>query len=133
MRLFPFLPLTVTLLFVASVPAIVAAGDPPMTKYFVAFLHKGPKYDDPMPETVRKERHERHVAFFKAQEAAGKIIAGGPFANAGDLRGMYILHVGSLDEAIALANREPSVADGRIVMRVYPWFCPNSMCICTPR
>jgi uncharacterized protein len=113
-------------------PATVAAEDPPMSKYFVAFLHKGPKYDDPVPEAVRKERHERHVAFIKAQEAAGKMIAAGPFANAEDPRGMYILRVGSLAEAVALANQEPSVADGRIVMRVHPWFCLNSMCICVP-
>ncbi len=45
----------------------------------------------------------------------------GPIFQGGELRGMYVFKAASLEEAQKLADGEPSVAAGAIVMKVYPW------------
>ena len=75
----------------------------------------------------RKLNHEQHVAYIEEMQAAGKLVTFGPILDGGDLRGMYIFKAGSLEEARAWADREPSVKIGMIEMRVYAWLGPSSL------
>jgi uncharacterized protein YciI len=105
-----------------------AAGGEPLTKYFVAFLYKGPKFAAAAADSPeRKLNHEQHVAYIEEMRAAGKLVTFGPILDGGDLRGMYIFKAGSLEEARAWADREPSVKIGMIEMRVYAWLGPASL------
>jgi uncharacterized protein YciI len=109
---------------------LCAAADEPMTKYFVAFLYKGPKFAAAAADSPeRKLNHEQHVAYIEEMQAAGKLVTYGPVLDGGDLRGMYIFKAASLDEARAWAGREPSVKIGMIEMRVYAWLGPAPLAV----
>ena len=104
-----------------------------LTRYFVAFLHKGPQFNAlPEGSPERQEQHKNHVSYIEEMVKSGKMVTFGPFADAGDLRGMYIFKVSSLEEAQELANKEPSVKTGFIVMRVYAWYSPTNLAARAP-
>jgi uncharacterized protein YciI len=111
----------------ALAPVCVHASEP-LTRYFVAFLYKGPKFAAATPESPeRKLNHEQHVAYIDEMQAAGKLVMYGPILDGGDLRGMYIFKAASVEEAREWAGREPSVKIGMIEMRVYAWLGPVSL------
>jgi uncharacterized protein YciI len=114
-----------TLLAVAPFRAGAAE---PLTKYFVAFLYKGPKFAAvPADSPERKRNHEQHIAYIDEMQASGKLLTYGPILDGGDLRGMYVFRAASLEEAREWASREPSVKIGMIEMRVYAWLGPASL------
>lgn len=92
-----------------------------MTTYYVGLLYRGPKST---PEvTAETERiQEEHMANIRKMAASGKLILAGPFTDDGKLRGMFVFQVGSLDEAKALAEADPAVKAGRLVVEMHPWF-----------
>jgi uncharacterized protein YciI len=113
---------------VLACAGLSAAEPEPLTKYFVAFLYKGPKFAASSADSPeRKRNHEEHVAYIDRMQATGKMILFGPIADAGDLRGMYVYKAASLEEAREWANEEPSVKIGMIEMRVYAWFGPSHL------
>jgi uncharacterized protein YciI len=115
------------LLLLAFAP-LCAADNDPFAKYFIAFLHKGPKFSAlPEDSPERKLNHERHVAYIDQMRAAGKMLIFGPILDGGDLRGMYVFKAASLEEAREWANQEPSVKIGMIEMKVYAWLGPSSL------
>jgi uncharacterized protein YciI len=109
--------------------APLCAGETPaLTKYFVAFLHKGPQFAAiPADGPERKLNHERHIAYIQQMSGEGKLLLYGPILDAGDLRGMYVFKAESIAQAREWANLEPSVKIGLIEMRVYPWFGPPNL------
>jgi uncharacterized protein YciI len=114
-------------IMLALVPLSAGRSDP-LTKYFVAFLYKGPKFAAaPADSPERKANHEEHVAYIDRMLANGKLILYGPILDGGDLRGMYIFKAVTIEEAREWANEEPSVKIGMIEMRVYPWLGPASL------
>src|SRR3954470_9369598 len=117
--------LILTLLACAPLPAADSA---PLTKYFVAFLYKGPKFAAaPADSPERKLNHEQHVAYIDRMQAEGKLLLYGPIGDGGDLRGMYVFKAASLEQAREWADSEPSVKIGMIEMRVYAWFGPSTL------
>jgi len=99
-----------------------------LNRYFVAFLHKGPQFDAlPEGSPARQEQHKNHITYIEEMVKTGKMVIFGPFADAGELRGMYIFKAASLEEAQELANKEPSVKTGFTVMRVYAWYTPSDL------
>lgn len=108
--------------------ALCAGQSAPLTKYFVAFLYKGPKFAAlPAESPERKANSEQHIAFIERMRKEGKMLIFGPILDAGDLRGMYVFKASSIEEAREWANQEPSVKIGMIEMRVYPWLGPSSL------
>ncbi len=100
----------------------LAAHAAELTKYYVAFLHKGPAFAaEPAGSPARQQLHKDHVAYIERMTGEGKLVAYGPFQDAGDLRGMYVFKAASLEEARAWAESEPSVKTGMIAVRVVAW------------
>ena len=64
--------------------------------------------------------------------ATGKLLIAGPFVDGGDLRGLFIFRVATLEEAKALAKQDPAVKAGRLVLEWHPWFAAKNIVV-TPK
>ena len=116
-----------------SGPAIAAPGpdDYEMANYQVAFYRRGPAWtpgDTPELEKLQSE----HLAHIGKMAESGKLIIAGPFTDNGELRGMLIFRIESLDEAKALAEQDPAVKAGRLVLEWHPWFAAKNITV-TPK
>ncbi len=115
----------VTILLVPARPGPTAQQKSPelsnMTTYYVVLLRKGPTWSPQVtPESQRLQ--EEHLANIRKMAEAGSLVLAGPFTDNGDLRGMFVLQVGSLEEAKALAETDPAVKAGRLSVETHPWF-----------
>ena len=52
----------------------------------------------------------------------GKLVLAGPFLDEGDLRGIYIFDVETVEEARALTETDPAIQAGRLIMELKPWY-----------
>jgi uncharacterized protein YciI len=102
-----------------------------MTTYYVGFLYKGEKWTpEETPET--KKIQEGHMANIQRLGAEGKLVIAGPFTDGGDLRGLYVFRVASMEEAKALVETDPAVKAGRLRFEIHPWFAARNITV-TPR
>lgn len=95
-----------------------------MTTYYFAFLRRGPKWTaQRTPETDKLQAD--HMAHINSMARSGKLVIAGPFENAGDYAGVFVFKVDSIDEAKALAEADPTVKAGRLVIDIHPWLVPQ--------
>jgi uncharacterized protein len=87
--------------------------------YYMVFLFKGPVRNQDSVTTERLQ--EAHMANIRSMADAGTLAIAGPFLDDGDLRGIFILNVGSRDEAKQLAESDPAVRAGRLRFEIHPW------------
>jgi uncharacterized protein YciI len=124
----------VLLLCLLAASGLALAADPEaweMTTYQVAFLKKGPNWT-PAETAETKAIQEGHMENIRKMGATGKLVIAGPFADDGDLRGLFIFRVDTLEEAKALAEQDPAVKAGRLVLEWHPWFAARNIVV-TPR
>ena len=109
----------------------VGPGGYEMTTYYVGFLYRGAKWT---PEETAETRRlqEAHMANIRRMGAEGKLVVAGPFADNGDLRGLYVFRVGSAEEAKALVASDPAVQAGRLRFELHPWYAAKNITV-TPR
>ena len=109
----------------------VGPGGYEMTTYYVGFLYRGAKWT---PEETAETRRlqEAHMANIRRMGAEGKLVVAGPFADNGDLRGLYVFRVGSAEEAKALVASDPAVQAGRLRFEIHPWYAAKNITV-TPR
>ncbi|MGV3589991.1 MAG: YciI family protein [Adhaeribacter sp.] len=101
-------------------PAVkTTAAEPQMKTYYMVFLKKGPtrNQDSATAATIQAG----HMANIQKLAAAKKLKVAGPFLDDGDLRGISILDVPSLEEAKRLTDADPAVQAGRLIMKIHPW------------
>jgi uncharacterized protein YciI len=102
-----------------------------MTTYYVGFLYRGPKWTpEETPET--RKIQEGHMANIQRMGAEGKLVIAGPFADNGDLRGLYVFRTASAEEAKALVESDPAVKAGRLRFELHPWYAAKNITV-TPR
>ena len=95
-----------------------------MSTYYFAFLRRGPKWTpEKTPETEKLQAG--HMANINAMAATGKLVIAGPFENAGNYAGVFVFKVASLDEAKAMAEGDPAVKAGRLMVDVHTWMVPQ--------
>ena len=92
-----------------------------MTTYYVVLLYRGSKWT-PAVTSETNRIQDAHMANIRKMAKSGKLILAGPFTADGKLRGTFVFHVGSLEEAKALADADPAVKAGRLVAEIHPWF-----------
>ena len=82
------------LCFLLAASAALLAADPPeayeMTTYQVAFLVRGPAWTPGESEEL-KALQKAHMEHIGRMAATGKLVIAGPFADGGDLRGVFHL------------------------------------------
>jgi uncharacterized protein YciI len=91
-----------------------------MTTYQVAFLKSAPNWK-PVSKEESEKLQRAHMAHIASMARAGKLILAGPFSDGGELRGMFIF-VGDAAEARRLAEADPAVKAGRLVLEWHPWY-----------
>jgi uncharacterized protein YciI len=97
------------------------------TVYF-AFLKKGPNRKEGDGETPEvKELQKGHLANINRLAETKKLIVAGPFGDDGELRGIFVFRVGSVEEARELCATDPMIKIGRLAIEVLPWQVPEGI------
>lgn len=91
-----------------------------MHKYVVAFLRKGPNRAKDQAERERLQKN--HLDNIGRLAEAGKLAVAGPFLDDGDLRGIYIFNVETVEEARKLTETDPLIQSGGLIMELHPWY-----------
>ena len=91
-----------------------------MQQYFMAFLKTGPNRSQSKEEADSLQK--LHLAHLQRMYDEGYADISGPFGDDGELRGITIYNVPTLQMADSLANMDPMVKSGRLVIEVKPWW-----------
>jgi uncharacterized protein YciI len=91
-----------------------------MKQYFVCFLKKGTSRNHTKEEATKIQA--AHLAHLNDMYVKGKISIVGPYGDDGDIRGMTIFNVPTIEEAIWWASQDPAVKAGRLTVEVRPWW-----------
>jgi uncharacterized protein YciI len=102
-----------------------------MKRYYLALLVKGPSWTaEATPEVKRIQ--EGHMANIRRLADEGKLALAGPFEDAGDLRGLFVLNAASMEEAKALCDTDPAIAAGRLRAEIHAWWAPEGVGVWKP-
>lgn len=94
-----------------------------LTTVYLAFLERG-SFTPPSKEAA-EELQRAHIANINRLAEMKKLIVAGPFGDNGQLRGIFVFKVGSLEEAKLLTETDPAVKAGRLVLDLHPWQVPE--------
>jgi uncharacterized protein YciI len=91
-----------------------------MKKYVMVFLKEGPnRLKDAAAEAALQNAHLKNILRLAAE---GKLIVAGPFLDNQDIKGIFIFNVSTVEEAKKLAESDPAVKAGSLVMELHPWY-----------
>lgn len=93
---------------------------PGMMTYYMGFLVRGPKWTAEATEESGRIQAS-HLAHMGKLHEAGKLVVAGPFTDGGQVRGIVVYKVGSIEEARALTEADPAVRAGRLAVEMHPW------------
>lgn len=89
--------------------------------YYLVLLHAGDSAHD-FTEDELMDLQVEHLSHIQKLAREGKLIIAGPFIDApDDLRGLFILKAGSIEEAQTFVDDDPAVQAGRLKMQVITW------------
>lgn len=97
-----------------------------MTTAYLGFLMRGPKWT-PEKTPATEALQKAHLANINKLAEMKKLVVAGPFGDDGTLRGIFVFKVPSLEEAKELAETDPSVQAGRLVISMHPWLVPEGI------
>jgi uncharacterized protein YciI len=101
------------------------ADDYGMKKYVMAFLKRGTNRS--LESAKASEIMTAHLKNINRMAEEGKLIIAGPFFGSGDLRGIYIFDVQSIEEAEGLTNTDPAIQAGTLEMELMEWYGPAGL------
>ncbi len=106
--------------FNKSLAKEMRADDFGMRKYVMAFLKKGPNRPTDKKEAAKLQA--AHMENIGRLAKEGKLALAGPFLDNGELRGIYIFNVETVEEAKILTETDPAIKTGSLVMELHPWY-----------
>ncbi len=109
----------------SALAAELGADEYGMARYVVAFLRSGPATD--IDSATAAELQRAHLDNIKRMAEEKSLLVAGPFLDDGDLRGIYIFDVESVEEARALTETDPAIQRGWLEMELHPWYGPAAM------
>jgi uncharacterized protein YciI len=89
-----------------------------MTTAYIVF-RKGPNWAESHDATPLQDAH---LANIRAMWRAKKLIVAGPLGDDGNLRGIFVIQVPSVEDAKALTASDPAVKAGHLVGEIHPWW-----------
>ena len=103
-----------------------------MRMYVLGLLKKGPSSGTGTKEEAAKIQ-AGHMANIRKMADAGKLIVAGPMGDNGDLRGIFIFDAKTVDEVKAMAENDPAIQAGRLVLELHPWFAAAGLKVDLPK
>lgn len=91
-----------------------------MKPYVLAFLKRGPNRNQDSATAAKLQ--QAHLENIGKMADAGQLVLAGPFMDTGEIRGIYIFNVKTLEEAKKLTETDPAIQAGRLVMELHPWY-----------
>ncbi len=91
-----------------------------MKQYVMAFLKAGPNRNQSQEEAQQLQK--AHMDNIQRMADEGSLVVAGPFLDGGDIRGIYIFNVKTIEEAKTLTETDPAIQAGRLVMELHPWY-----------
>jgi uncharacterized protein len=90
-----------------------------MKQYVMAFLKKGTKTVDSSERSQLIQGHLKNIGRLAKE---GKLLLAGPFLDKGDLAGIFVFNVTTIEEARNLVATDPAVKAGLFDMELHPWY-----------
>lgn len=91
-----------------------------MQQYYIAFLKAGPEKSQ--DKAAIDSLQLLHLAHLGKMYELGYADISGPFGDDGEIRGITIYNTPTLAVADSLANSDPMVKAGRLVIEMHPWW-----------
>ena len=91
-----------------------------LQQYFIAFLKAGPNRSQSKEEADSLQI--LHLNHLSRMYELGYADISGPFGDDGEIRGITIYNTPNLAMADSLANSDPMVQTGRLVIEMHPWW-----------
>jgi uncharacterized protein YciI len=104
-----------------ALTATVAQQETEMTTYQLVLLHRAAGAR-PMGEREIQRLQEEHLAYLERLHGEHRLIIEGPLDSTGQLRGVMVLDVGSVEEAEAIMAEDAWVKAGRLEAEIHPWW-----------
>jgi len=119
--------LRVWLLALAAVSLSSAQDMSRMTTYAMVFLKRGPNWTAKATPEVQRIQ-QGHLDHLVRMTKEGKMLVAGPFTDGNDPQGICI-YVTSAEEARRLAEEDPAVKAGRLMVEVRPWMAAKGIVV----
>lgn len=91
-----------------------------MKQYFLVLLKSGSERSQSQEEAL--EIQKGHMANIDSLASIGKLDIAGPMGDDGDLRGILILRVPTIEEAKACIEADPAIKAKRLAYELHPWW-----------
>lgn len=91
-----------------------------MQQYYMAFLKKGENRSQ--SKEAADSLQKLHMEHLGKMYELGYADISGPFGDDGEIRGITIYNVPTLEMADSLANADPMVKAGRLTIEIHPWW-----------
>ncbi len=91
-----------------------------MKSYVMALLKKGPNRSKDSVEAAKLQK--AHLKNINRLAGEGKLVLAGPFFDDGDIRGIYLFDVSSIEEAQKLTETDPLIQSGGLIMELHQWY-----------
>jgi len=108
----------------------LGADDYGMKPCVMAFLKSGPNRDHDTATAAALQK--AHLGNIIRMAEAGQLVVAVPFLDDGEVRGIYIFDVATVEEATALTETDPAVQAGRLSMDLHPWYGPAALTLMSP-
>jgi len=91
-----------------------------MSLYFMGIIRRGTHWT---PESTPQieELQKSHLENIQKMAETGQLVLAGPFIDDGDIRRIYIFKVNTMEDVRRLADTNPMVKAGRLVVEIHPW------------
>lgn len=113
-------PDTSTTSYDAELAQELGADDYGMRQYVMAFLKAGPNPSADSTEAMELQR--AHLDNISRMAEEGDLVLAGPFMDSGEIRGIYIFDVQTVEEARKLTETDPAIQSGALEMELHPWY-----------